>query len=373
MLMNLVSKIRQYGLDPVLQEAVGEMSQTLSVDGYMQHFTKLYCLRKKCGMKLPKLPPGQSEPTMTETIASMNLLLPQEGLHLRLKALEKQFKEEKEEKESGLGREINDDGDFEPSRNDRFSIFTSFSRAEMAAINSKRCLGHFKKNEKQSDEAVEPSSSRRGPGRPRKSYTGQIWWTAENNNKPVEADFSSGHGNHVVSTIPVGQNADAAPTTSDVPAAPPVPERPMRRFVPTVPPTPVPDNYPSIYIARASRKGMNEAATPKKVTRKKSFPVKEWFSDKKKRNTPTGQTVAAQEVEDTPLKKFRIGNSSTSPKELVWSEDAQQNPTPSKTGSGFKLFGKRRQAAKVEKPNSKPAEPTTTSFSLVKSLFVICL
>ena len=367
MLMNLVSKIRQYQLEPVLQEAISEMSQTLSVDGYMQHFTKVYCLRKKCGMKLPKLAPGQSEPTMTETTASMNLLLPQEGLHLRLKALEKQFKEEKEERESGLKDDINDDGDLEPSQNERNSILNSFSRAEIAAMSSKRCLAHFKKDEKKLDEVTLSSSSRRGPGRPRKLSTGQIWWAAKNSDVPAEANSSS--ENCVASTIPAGQSNRVAPTIPNTSAAPAVPEAPMARFVATIPPTPVLSAYPSAFSAPAP------ASTPKKVTRKKSFPVKEWFSDRKKRNTPAGQTVVAQELEDTPLKKFRTNNPSATPKELVQSKETQQNSTPSKTSSAFKIFVKRRQAAKAEKSNSKPAKVTTVSPSsvdfLLDFLFVV--
>ena len=353
MLMNLVAKIRQHGLDPVLQEAVSEMSQTLSVDGYMQHFTKLYCLRKKCGMKLPKLPPGHSEPTMTETTASMNLLLPQEGLHLRLKALEKQFKEEKEERESGLKRDIAEDGDFAPSQNVRNSIINSFSRAETAAMASKRCLAHFKQEEK-SDETVVPSSSRRGPGRPRKPSTGQVWWALENDDAPAEVDSSS--GTCVASAVPDRQDAS---TVLDEPAAPVAPtafsvfEEPMPKFVATIPPTPVISGYPNVPSTRAVKNEVIEAATPKRIAKKKSFPAMEWFSDRKKRNTPAGRTVAARMLEDTPVKKSRTGIPSAVAPWLTQSEDRPQLPTPSNTSSAFSIFRKLGQGGKANKKTAK--------------------
>lgn len=337
-MLTMAIKLREHGLDPLLEEAIAELSSTLSVDGYMQHFTKVYTLRKKCGMKLPKLPEGQSEPMMSSESASMSLMVPQEGLYLRLKAMERQFKREKEDRENGFARDSENAEDS--------NVFAGYTKAEEAAMSSKRCLAHFTEEKRASFEAAAPPSVKRRPGRPRKSAVPEIWWGAalfgDPSDAPARVSFSSAGEAHAHTAAALGITADEEPA-----ANPEEPTSSSHSNVPTVPPSPSVDVRPHTASTHAS-----SAPQPKKLGHKKSFPVIDWFSDLRKGNSPTMKSTSEGQ-NPTPVKKSRLASPQPAPQTLEQLLSSRRAPAIKKAGSRFGIFKKRGRANAAEKSSAQ--------------------
>ena len=95
MLLAIVYRLRQNNLEGFIRESLPAISSTLSPEGFFQHLTKVYHLRKKCGMAVPPFPPGMPEPGLSNTInISMKLLVPEERVLDRLRELGRIWKQD---------------------------------------------------------------------------------------------------------------------------------------------------------------------------------------------------------------------------------------------------------------------------------------